>query len=299
MNAFKVFGNERGTTEGGDGRSSSMKIARLAGLFYLIFILTFVLATYIRSQIIVFGDSATTASNITSNELLFRFAFVSEIISALFFVLAAWALYVLLRPVNKDLALRDNYFAGGTTIRWWEKVVGSGNTFIARGGAFSLDCAKCGDPAQYDWDKNTYISGEKTPLSLTTKEGGKALSFEEWKKATGLDKESRCTVGAPTGLRVFVRPSQYEPGRANVIVYNWDKKDSVEVDLKDVLKSGAKYRVMNAQDFFGKPVAEGTFDGKPVALPMKEYRAPAPVGKPDYVAPATGPEFNVFVVLPV
>jgi hypothetical protein len=105
MNAFKVFGNERGTTEGGDCRSSSMKIARLAGLFYLIFILTFVLATYIRSQIIVFGDAATTASNITSNELLFRFAFVSEIISALFFVLAAWALYVLLRPVNKDLAL--------------------------------------------------------------------------------------------------------------------------------------------------------------------------------------------------
>jgi hypothetical protein len=84
---------------------SRNRIARLAGLFYLIFILTFALATYIRSQLIVFGDAAATASNITSNELLFRFAFVTEIISALFFVLAAWALYVLLRPVNKDLAL--------------------------------------------------------------------------------------------------------------------------------------------------------------------------------------------------
>jgi hypothetical protein len=31
---------------------------------------------------------------------------------------------------------------------------------------------------------------------------------------------------------------------------------------------------------------------------MKDYRAPPPVGKPDYVAPATGPEFNVFVLLP-
>jgi hypothetical protein len=81
------------------------KTARMAGLFYLIFILTFALASYIRSQIIVFGDAVTTAGNIATSQGLFRLAFASELVSALFFVLAAWALYGLLRPVDKNLAL--------------------------------------------------------------------------------------------------------------------------------------------------------------------------------------------------
>ncbi|MBM4018629.1 MAG: hypothetical protein FJ288_09935 [Planctomycetes bacterium] len=103
--------------------------------------------------------------------------------------------------------------------------------------------------------------------------------------------------GRPGGLKVAVRPNKYEPGRGHVIVYNWDKKPEVEADLSAVLKPGARFRVTSAQDFFGEPVLEGTYDGKSVRLPMKDYRAPPPVGRPDYVPPATGPEFNVFVVL--
>jgi Domain of unknown function (DUF4386) len=84
---------------------SPRKTARMAGLFYLIFILTTVLATYVRSQFIVSGDAATTAYNIVASQGLFRVGFVTELVSAVFFLLAAWALYVLLKPVNKNLAL--------------------------------------------------------------------------------------------------------------------------------------------------------------------------------------------------
>jgi Domain of unknown function (DUF4386) len=84
---------------------SMNRTARLAGSFYLIFILLLPLATTIRSQLIVSGDAAATAQRITANELLFRISFITELASALFFVLAAWALYVLLKPVNKNLAL--------------------------------------------------------------------------------------------------------------------------------------------------------------------------------------------------
>ena len=84
---------------------SPNKIARIAGLFYLIFILTTVLAAVVRSSIIVFGDAAATANNIMGSQLLFRFGFVTQLVSAVFFLLAAWALYVLLKPVNKNLAL--------------------------------------------------------------------------------------------------------------------------------------------------------------------------------------------------
>jgi len=81
------------------------RTARLAGSFYLIFILLLPLATTIRSQLIVGGDAAATAQKITANELLFSVSFITELVAALFFVLAAWALYVLLKPVNKNLAL--------------------------------------------------------------------------------------------------------------------------------------------------------------------------------------------------
>src|SRR5665647_852543 len=84
---------------------SPRKTARMAGLFYLIFILTTVLAAYVRGNIIVSGDAMATANNIVSSQGLFRVGFVTELVSAVFFVLTAWALYVLLKPVNKNLAL--------------------------------------------------------------------------------------------------------------------------------------------------------------------------------------------------
>ena len=84
---------------------SPRKTARMAGLFYLIFILTTALASVVRSRIIVSGDAAATANNIMGSELFFRFGFVTELVSALFFVLTAWAFYALLKPVNKNLAL--------------------------------------------------------------------------------------------------------------------------------------------------------------------------------------------------
>jgi hypothetical protein len=79
--------------------------AKMAGIFYLIFILTTVLASYIRSRSIVPGDAAATASNIIGSELLFRVGFITELVSAVFFLLTAWTLYVLLKPVNKNIAL--------------------------------------------------------------------------------------------------------------------------------------------------------------------------------------------------
>lgn len=106
MKALPIFGGKYRSAGEGDGQSISMNgAAKIAGLFYLIFVLLLPLATSIRSQLIVFGDAAATAQKITANELLFSISFITELASALFFVLAAWALYVLLKPVNKNLAL--------------------------------------------------------------------------------------------------------------------------------------------------------------------------------------------------
>ena len=86
--------------------TSSKKTARIAGFLYLIFIATSIFANaFGRSNIIVYGDAAVTAKNIMAAAGLFRMGFMSDLISAAFFILTAWALYVLLQPVNKHLAL--------------------------------------------------------------------------------------------------------------------------------------------------------------------------------------------------
>ena len=86
--------------------NSIKKTARMAGSLYFIYIVFHVFANVIgRSKLIVFGDAAATAQNIMASEWQFRIGFVSDLISAVLFLLTAWALYVLLKPVNKNLAL--------------------------------------------------------------------------------------------------------------------------------------------------------------------------------------------------
>ena len=86
--------------------NSIKKTARMAGFLYLIYIVIHISANVFgRSKLIVFGDAAATAKNIMASEGQFRIGFMSDLLSAVFFLLTAWALYVLLKPVNKNLAL--------------------------------------------------------------------------------------------------------------------------------------------------------------------------------------------------
>ena len=50
-------------------------------------------------------DAPVTVNNIMAHESLFRTGFVISLFSVVLFLLAAWALYVLLKPVNKNMAL--------------------------------------------------------------------------------------------------------------------------------------------------------------------------------------------------
>ena len=78
-------------------------VARWAGGLYLAYVLANVLASQIGH--IGLSDADTLRATITGDEALFRLGLVAAISSALLFVLTAWALYVLLRPVNEPLAL--------------------------------------------------------------------------------------------------------------------------------------------------------------------------------------------------
>jgi len=86
--------------------NTNKKTARMAGFLYFIYIVVSIFADVIgRSKLIVLGDAATTAKNIMASAWQFRIGFMGDLLSAVLFLLTAWALYVLLKPVNKNLAL--------------------------------------------------------------------------------------------------------------------------------------------------------------------------------------------------
>lgn len=81
--------------------------ARIAGVLYLIITVAAIFAhMVIPGQLIVPGDAAATAVNITNSESLFRFGLVGgELIVLLSEIVLSVVLYVLLKPVNKTLSL--------------------------------------------------------------------------------------------------------------------------------------------------------------------------------------------------
>jgi hypothetical protein len=77
----------------------------MAGLIYFLYFVTHIISDACRDGLIVSGDAAATASNILAHEGLFTITVVGDLLAAMLFALTAWALYVLLKPVDKNLAL--------------------------------------------------------------------------------------------------------------------------------------------------------------------------------------------------
>ena len=86
--------------------NTNKRTARVAGFLYLLVIVFGMFALmYVRPSLIVPGDTAATAKNIVDSESLFRLGVVSELIMYTCFLLLPLPLYVLLKPVHKNLAL--------------------------------------------------------------------------------------------------------------------------------------------------------------------------------------------------
>ncbi len=121
------------------------------------------------------------------------------------------------------------------------------------------------------------------------------LGRADWLRATGFDSTSRFTAERPSGTKIFLRPNRYEPGRANLVIYNWDRQPAVRVDLNGVLARGARFEIRSAMDYLGDPVVSGTFDGALVSLPLNALRVAEPNGGKGTRSRTLG-EFGVFVV---
>lgn len=61
-------------------------------------------------SVMMTGDAATTADQLRDHENLFRLGFAAYLLEAFSDVVLAWLLYVLLKPVNRDLSLLSAFF---------------------------------------------------------------------------------------------------------------------------------------------------------------------------------------------
>ena len=87
-------------------KNSPQLYARVGGIAYLIIIVAGAFGEmYVRNTIIVPGDATTTANNILANPLLWRIGIAGDLLMHVCDVIVMMCLYVLLKPVNKNLAL--------------------------------------------------------------------------------------------------------------------------------------------------------------------------------------------------
>jgi hypothetical protein len=82
------------------------RAARIAGFLYVFQMATAVFGqTFVRDRLIVGGDAAQTAQNILRSERLFRLSIAGDLVTYAGVVVLVWALYVVVRPIDQNLAL--------------------------------------------------------------------------------------------------------------------------------------------------------------------------------------------------
>ncbi len=195
---------------------------------------------------------------------------------------------------NGSLSVTGNYFAGGMPsgiLKGWQQLTFSGNTTVGFDAFYLLDEPQ---PGTYTWNNNTYAGGNSASPGALFLFQNSLYNFTGWQAASGFDEASQYVPGRPTAVAAFVRPNAYEAGRGNVVVYNWPLRSSIALDLSTILTIGSTYNIVNVLDYYGPPVASGTYTGGLVIFPLSAVQPVPAIGWT--AVRSSGPEFNAFVV---
>ncbi len=193
---------------------------------------------------------------------------------------------------NINLTATGNYLMN-TKVSRWRQIRFTNNKLF---GDFGFNYNGTRDFSDYYIDSNSYFqTGNLTWM-------GKNTSFEELQKL-GYEKAGNRSVTKPNTNEIFVRPNKYEQGRAHIIVYNWERKATVEVDLTGVLQIGDEFEIRDVQNLHGCTVLEGKFTGKKLKVPLNLNEIDHRVGyfkdchHPELINDThTSPEFGIYLV---
>jgi len=98
---------------------SQRKATKVAGLTFIFAIAIVIFSNYsVNFRFIIPNDAVDTAQNIMAHETLFRINIVSNLIYFITLVVMFTSLYVILKPVNKNLALVATFFRFLYALMW-------------------------------------------------------------------------------------------------------------------------------------------------------------------------------------
>jgi hypothetical protein len=87
-------------------KSTINRTARIGGILYLVIILAGMFSViFVRDKLIVSADAAATAQNIIAHELMWRMGIAADLLMHVCDIPVMLVVFILLRPVNKNIAL--------------------------------------------------------------------------------------------------------------------------------------------------------------------------------------------------
>ncbi len=217
--------------------------------------------------------------------------------------------------------VRNNYIyakTGGMPVElnYWDTLTVTNNVFVAGTNGSSRNIALrqlTVAPAQTNHaiNGNKYYDGRNLgtdpAMWLETMHNGAAASnnYKTWSqwRAAGRDVGGvRTSPGpaTPTLNVTKISPNAYRSGRANIVIWNWQKLPSLPVNLSQTgLIEGQSYQVRNAYNWNAGPVLSGVYHAAtPIAvLTPTTDRAPW-IGQ-EGSTPVVSIEFQLFVVVPI
>lgn len=94
----------------------------------------------------------------------------------------------------------------------------------------------------------------------------------------GINSNTVMSTPPTSGTDVFVRANEYDPRRARIVIYNFDKTPTVSVDVSSVLQVGEAYRVHSTFGLFEEALLEGVYGGGSLEIPMGTVAPPQSTG---------------------
>lgn len=122
------------------------KTARIGGILYLVIIAAGLYSEmFVRAKLVVTGDAVATANNIISSQLLWRTGIAADLLMHICDIPLMLIFYLLLKPVNKNLALMALLF---NLVQTAVLVVNKLNLVVALFPLGDADYLKSFDPQQ-------------------------------------------------------------------------------------------------------------------------------------------------------
>lgn len=158
------------------------------------------------------------------------------------------------------------------------------------------------------WHFRMNCPGSSTPdYAFNKTQGSQATTYnytgKSWQDDLDFDLNSAYVDSAPSENKIFIRRNAYDTNRAFIIIYNWRKANTVNVNLNSILNEGDHYELRNVQNYF-EDFSTGTYNGSSLDIPMNGRSQAKPIGSEQVSSwyhnpfqPDTFPTFGVFELI--